>query len=133
MDMRTFECTVSPKKWILNNVQSYGQNYQIHLDLQRNSLWDTYGDQIEEYCIQMPLIENHVPYKNICYRQCNGITEYNVTDQPSTTTPTCLQNANDTQCYSDINEENISKATIIIFTFKIWQTAKQIYNNIDVN
>ena len=107
-------------------------------------LWDTYDDQIEEYCIQMSLIENHVPYKSIFCRQCNGITEYNVPDPPSTYIPTCIENANGTHCSSDINEENISKATFrLVFSLLRFDkqsntkegmcTAKQIYNNFDVN
>lgn len=106
-------------------------------------LWDTYDNQIEEYCIQMPLIEYHVPYKNIFCMQCNGITEYNVPDTPTTYSPTCMENANGTRCSADI-EESISKATFrLLFSLIRFNKqsnkkerkckVKQIYNNFEVN
>jgi hypothetical protein len=45
----------------------------------------------------------------------------NIPPPPSTTTPTCIENANDTQCDKQSNK----KEGMCI--------AKQIYNNFDVN
>lgn len=107
-------------------------------------LWETYDEQIEGQCIKMPLIEYHVPYKNIFCMQCNGITEYILPDPTSTYSPTCIENANGTRCTSDIEEGKIHKATFrVLFSLVRFDkdsnkkegicTAEQIYNNFEVN